>query len=112
MPLSGHSVGTYPERSSHATCQGTFGYSRLSSLSNWTDPGLKSGISLRELVSTLKKKKKAQARNEWSNIFLKFSQARKKPPLSLTIAVIMLKNFSVSRFKANDRKNVVSYLFN
>ena len=25
---------TYPETSSHATCQGTFGYSRLSSLSH------------------------------------------------------------------------------
>ena len=32
MPLSRHSVGTYPETSSHATCQGTFGQSRLSSL--------------------------------------------------------------------------------
>ena len=29
----------------------------------WTDPGLKSGISLRELIS-IKKKKKAQAVNE------------------------------------------------
>ena len=29
MPLSGHGVGTYPETSSHATCQGTFGHSRL-----------------------------------------------------------------------------------
>ena len=34
MPLSRHSVGTYPETSSHATCQGTFGFSRLSSLSH------------------------------------------------------------------------------
>ena len=33
MPLCRHSVGTYPETSSHATCQGTFSYSRLSSLS-------------------------------------------------------------------------------
>ena len=32
MPLSRHSVETYPETSSHATCQGTFGHSRLSSL--------------------------------------------------------------------------------
>ena len=28
------SVGTYPETSSHATCQGTFSHSRLSSLSH------------------------------------------------------------------------------
>ena len=34
MPLSRHSVGTYPETSSHATCQGTFGNSSLSSLSH------------------------------------------------------------------------------
>ena len=31
-PLSGHSVGTYQKMSSYATCQGTFGHSRLSSL--------------------------------------------------------------------------------
>ena len=30
MPLSRHSVGTYQETSSHATCQGTLGHSRLS----------------------------------------------------------------------------------
>ena len=30
----------------------------------WTDPGLKSGISVGELISTLKKKKKVQAGNE------------------------------------------------
>ena len=37
----------------------------------WTDPGIKSGISVPELISTLKKRKKeaVQAGNEWSNIF-------------------------------------------
>ena len=34
MPLSRHSVVTYQETSLHATCQGTFGQSRLSSLSH------------------------------------------------------------------------------
>ena len=34
MPLSRHSVGTYQETSSHATRQGTFGHSRLSSVSD------------------------------------------------------------------------------
>ena len=34
-PSSRHSVGTYPETSSHVTCQGTLGHSRLSSLSHW-----------------------------------------------------------------------------
>ena len=41
----------------------------------WTDPGLKSGISVRELISTLKKK--TQAGNELSNILPKSSQAEK-----------------------------------
>ena len=34
MPLCAHSVGTYQETSSHATCQGSFDHSRLSSLSH------------------------------------------------------------------------------
>ena len=46
----------------------------------WTDPGIKSGISVRELISTLKQTNKAQAGNEGSNILPKSSQARKKPP--------------------------------
>ena len=55
MPLSADSAGTSPETSSHATCQGTFGHSRLSSLSHcmWTDPSIKSGMSVRELIFTL-----------------------------------------------------------
>ena len=44
----------------------------------WSDPGIKSRISSRELISTLKKK--SQAGNKWSNILPKSSQARKKPP--------------------------------
>ena len=46
----------------------------------WSDPGLNSGISLCELISTLKKK--AQAGNELLNILTKSSHARKNPPLS------------------------------
>ena len=38
----------------------------------WTDPGLKSGISVRELIST---RKKAQAGNELSNILPKAQMA-------------------------------------
>ena len=34
MPLSRHSVGTYPETSSHATCRETFSHSRLGPLSH------------------------------------------------------------------------------
>ena len=44
----------------------------------WTDPGTKSVISVRELISTLKKKR--QAKNEWSNILPTSAQARIKPP--------------------------------
>ena len=53
MPLSRHSVGTYQETSLQASRQGTFVHSRLGSLRQlWNDPGLKSGASVRELIST------------------------------------------------------------
>ena len=45
----------------------------------WTDPGIKNGISVRELIFFFKKEK-AQAGNEWSNILPKSPKARKKPP--------------------------------
>ena len=45
-----------------------------------TDPGIKSGISVCELISTSKKQtNKTQAGNEWWNISPKFSQVRNKP---------------------------------
>ena len=56
MPLSRHSVEPYQETSSHAICHGTFDHSCLSSLCHC---GLilayKSGFSVRQLMSTLKK---------------------------------------------------------
>ena len=83
MPLHGRSVGKYLETSSHATCQGTFG-PQSSQLAEplWADPGKKSEINVRELISISKRKerKKKKAWNEWSNILLKFSPARKEPP--------------------------------
>ena len=87
MPLCRHSAGIYQETSSHATRQGTQPPQLAEPL--WTDPGLKSGISARELISTQKKKKKkggaggnkeTQAGNELSNSLPKSSHARKKPP--------------------------------
>ena len=45
-----------------------------------TDPGLKSGISVHKLISTLKKKKKRAGRNQLSNILPKSSHTKKKPP--------------------------------
>ena len=84
MRLSRHSVGMLENE---LKCSWS-GNSRpqLSQLTEplWTDPGLKSGISVHELIFTFKKK--MQVGNEWSNILPKFSQARKKspppPPLS------------------------------
>ena len=61
MPLSRHSVGTYPETSSHATCQGTIGQSSQLAEPLWTDPVLKSGISVRELISTSENEKKKKS---------------------------------------------------
>ena len=58
MPLSRHNVGTYQETSSYATLQGNI-RTQSSQLDEplWTDPGPKSGISVRELISTLKKQR-------------------------------------------------------
>ena len=42
----------------------------------WTDPGINGGISVRELISTLKKK--AQAGNEWSKILKKILASEEK----------------------------------
>ena len=52
VPLSTHSVGNYPETSSHANSSGNTG-SQSSQLAEplWTDPGFKSGINMRELSS-------------------------------------------------------------
>ena len=64
MPLCRHIVGTYPETSLHATRQGKFTQPQSSQLADplWTDPGLRSGISMRDLISTLKKERKKNRR--------------------------------------------------
>ena len=65
MPLCRHSVGTYPETSSHATCQGTFGLSRLCSLSHCgLILDIKSGISVLGLISTSKQNKTNKQTNK------------------------------------------------
>ena len=76
MPLSRHSVGTYQKRSSHSSGNTQWQSSQVAE-PLWTDPGLKSGISVRELISTLKKN--MQAGNKLSNILQKSSHMRKKP---------------------------------
>ena len=71
MPLSRHSVGTYLETSSNTTHLEAF--SQSSQFAE-TDPGIKSGISVHELISTLKKK--VQVENEWCKVPKKSSQVR------------------------------------
>ena len=71
-PLCMHSTRSHPKTSSHAHRQGTYGHSRLSSLSHWTDSGIKSGISVRELISIKKKK------IEHSNILKKILAGEEK----------------------------------
>ena len=66
MPLSRHSVGTYPEMTSRKLSENV--WPQLSQLTEplWTDPGLKCGISTCKLISTSKKKeKKKSADGEW-----------------------------------------------
>ena len=79
MPLSRHSVGTYPYNELTRNLSGNIRpqSSQLAEL-QLTDPGLKSGFSVREVIST--DKKEPQAGNELSNILPKSSHARKKPP--------------------------------
>ena len=57
----------------------------------WTDPGLKSGISLRKLISTLKKTTtttKTQAGNELSNILLKILEREEKATTTATMSTM------------------------
>ena len=74
-------MGTNPETSLHAFCQGIFGHNSLSSLSHcgMIVAYLTSGISVRELIptSTTNNDKKAQA---GPNVLAKSSQAGKKTP--------------------------------
>ena len=68
MALPRHSVGTYWETSSNNLSGNTL--SQLFQLAEplWTDPGLKSGICVRKLISLLRNGKKTQVGNELLNI--------------------------------------------
>ena len=66
MPLPWHSEGIYLEMSSHATCQGTFGQSSWLTEPLWTDPGIKSVISVHELICTSKKKEREKKKCRWT----------------------------------------------
>ena len=60
MPLSRHSVGSYPQNELTRNLSGNIRL-QSSQLADplWTDPGIKSEISVRELISASKKKKGA-----------------------------------------------------
>ena len=78
MPLSRQSVGLSGNELTHNSSENT--WSQLSQLAEplWTDPGLKSGISLCKLISILKKRSAGgDAIVEHSP---KILAARKKPP--------------------------------
>ena len=79
MPLFRHSVGTSQEKRTHTQLVREHSVTVVEPL--WTDSGLKSGISVCELISIKKKKRrKAQAGNKLLNILPKLSHVRKKPP--------------------------------
>ena len=86
MPLCRQSVG---KLSGNDLTRNSSGNTRTQSSQPaeplWTNSGVKSGISVRKLISTLKKKKKAQAGNKLSNILAKSSHARKKTPSPVVI---------------------------
>ena len=97
MPLCRHSVGTYQE--TNELIRNSSGNTRPQSFQLaeplWTDPGLKSGISMCDLISTYKKRKekkrKRQAGNELLNILPKSSHTRTKPSKpSLDKSVLLL----------------------
>ena len=88
MPLSRHSVGTYPETSSHATCQGAM-QPQSSQLAEplCTDRGRKSGISVRELIFNSKynnNKKRSRGMIEHSSQILESGE--EAPTIFLSIA--------------------------
>ena len=76
MPLYRHRVGSYPENELTRNLSGNIRLELAEPL--WTDPVMKGGISVRELISTLKKKKK-QEENEWSNVLLQILTNEDKP---------------------------------
>ena len=74
-----HSVGTYLGNELTRKSPGnTWPQSSQLAETLWTDPGLKNGIVVRELIFNPKKKKQASAGSESSNVPPKSSHTRKK----------------------------------
>ena len=88
MLLCRHGVGTYQEMSSYATCQGTLSQSSQLAEPVWTDPGIKNGTSVCNLIFTSKK----SVDGEWIvELLPKSSHTRKKPPPKSTTIYIHVK---------------------
>ena len=80
---------------SHATRQGALGQSSQLAEPLWTDPGLKSGISVRKLISTKKQtNKQTQAGNELSNILPKILAREEKATTTTTATKVSFFFFS------------------
>ena len=62
MPLSRHGVGTYLETNSHTCHMSDNIRPKSSQLAEppWTDPGIKSGISMHDLISASQNKKQTK----------------------------------------------------
>ena len=98
MPLSRHSVGTYPETELSRNLLGNIRpQSSRRAEPLWSDLGIMSAIHVRELISTFEKKK-AQAGNEWLNILNKNNKilARKAKAI-ITAPVLVLRLMNVIR---------------
>ena len=92
--LSRHSVGTYQGNElTHNLSGNTWPQSSQLAEPLWTDPGVKSGITERKVISTLKKKKrknKTQAWNEYLNLPQKSSQQGKSHHIVQTLSDVFL----------------------
>ena len=100
-PLSRHSVGNLSGNEPTRDLSGNIqpqSFQLAEPL--WTDPGLKSGISVHELIFT-SKSKKAQAGNEWSNIPPKSPKARKKDTTTNYHQTYLHHKFNVLKIQPN-----------
>ena len=85
----------------------------------WTDAGLKSGTNSRELIFTKKKifkkrhEKRAQAGNNLSNIFPKFSHTRKKSPSSYHVVCqnMWYHNYSIFHITSDSEWLIACFMY-
>ena len=80
MPLSRPSVGTYPETSTHKFSENIRPQSSQLAEPLWTDPGVKSAISVREQISTNKKQTKTRRQAMSGRTFFPNPRKQAKKP--------------------------------